>query len=55
MILTKQQPGGYGMNIKLNGFDRIGIKLKRLLGWIINELSKRYKVTSRTIYRVLKK
>ena len=43
------------MNVKLSGFDRIGIKLKRIFGWKINELAKRYKVTARTIYRVLEK
>ena len=43
------------MNVKLNGFDRIGIKLKRLLGWKIKDLEARYEVTTRTIYRTLKK
>ena len=43
------------MNKKLSGFDRIGIQIKRILGWKIRELAERYKVTTRTIYRVLKK
>ena len=43
------------MNIKLTGFDRIGIKWKRLIGWKIREIAKRYRVTTRTIYRVLEK
>ena len=43
------------MNVKLSRFDRIGIKLKRLFGWKIKELAERYKVTTRTVYRVLKK
>jgi len=43
------------MNVKLSKFDRIAIQLKRLLGWKIKELAKRYSVTTRTIYRVLKK
>ena len=43
------------MNVKISTFDRIGIKLKRLLGWKIKDLAKRYNVTTRTIYRALKK
>ena len=43
------------MNVKLSGFDRIGIKWKRLLGWKIKDLANRYEVTTRTIYRVLEK
>jgi Mor family transcriptional regulator len=43
------------MNKKLSNFDRIAIQMKRLFGWKIKELSERYKVTTRTIYRVLKK
>ena len=43
------------MNKKLSNFDRMGIKLKRLLGWKIKELATRYSVTTRTIYRVLAK
>ena len=43
------------MNVKLSGFDRIGIKFKRLFGWKIRELAERYKVTTRTVYRVLEK
>jgi Mor family transcriptional regulator len=43
------------MNVKLTGFDRTGIKVKRFFGWKIRELAERYKVTQRTIYRVLEK
>ena len=43
------------MNVKISRFDKIGIQLKRLLGWKIKELATRYDVTTRTIYRVLKK
>lgn len=42
------------MNVKLSKFDRIAIQIKRLFGWKIKELAKRYSVTTRTIYRVLK-
>ena len=52
---TKQKPGGYGMNVKLSKFDRLGIKLKRMVGWKIENIANRYSVTTRTIYRVLKK
>ncbi len=43
------------MNVKLKGFDRTGIKVKRFFGWTIKELAERYKVSQRTIYRVLEK
>ena len=43
------------MNVKLTGFDRTGIKVKRFFGWKIRELATRYSATTRTIYRVLEK
>ena len=43
------------MNIKLSKFDRFAIQIKRLLGWKIKDLAERYSVTTRTIYRVLRK
>jgi transcriptional antiterminator len=42
-------------NIKLNGWDIIAIHIKRAFGWTINRLANNYKVTTRTIYRALKK
>ena len=41
-------------NRKLSPFDKTSIQIKRILGWRIKELSKRYKVSERTIYRTLK-
>jgi transposase len=55
IVNLKQKPGGIGMNIKLSKFDRIAIQIKRLLGWKIREIAERYNVTTRTIYRVLRK
>ena len=42
-------------NKKLKGLDREAIRFKRFLGWTIKDLSLRYDVTTRTIYRVLKR
>jgi Mor family transcriptional regulator len=42
-------------NIKIKGWDITGMKFKRFFGWTIKELAKRYNVTTRTVYRTLKK
>ena len=46
---------GETMNQKLSWWDRISIQFKRnVRGWKIKKIAKHYKVTTRTIYRVLK-
>jgi Mor family transcriptional regulator len=42
------------MNKKISKFEKTAIQIKRILGWRIKDLSKRYKVSKRTIYRKLK-
>jgi hypothetical protein len=42
-------------NIKLSSWDIIAIHIKRAFGWTVNRLAENYKVTTRTIYRALKK
>jgi len=46
---------GEAMNQKLSWYDRLSIQFRRnVLGWKIKKIAKHYKVTTRTIYRVLK-
>ena len=42
-------------NVKISDWERMGVKFKRFFGWSIKDLSQRYGVTKRTIYRTLKK
>jgi transposase len=44
------------MNNKLTKLDNLNIQFKRyILQWKIKDIAKRFQVTERTIYRVLRK